>query len=207
MKKKYTETCYLIRENETNDKIEYFDFNLMKFTDSCDKSVPFSTIDAMTTLFDDENDFECYINPQDENNEFYNYNIMAKNGKNGNFKFYGVIWNDFKLNALSKVTDDKVDFSLPIVYSIFYEIISEIKNNGSAFALFVSSAKSNDRRLSDYSEKIIGVLASNTTSLSSRMLIDSFLDYKEIRALYLNYKAYQKRYESYQLQLKKLFSN
>ena len=132
---------------------------------------------------------------------------MAKNGKNGNFKFYGVIWNDFKLNALSKVTDDKVDFSLPIVYSIFYEIISEIKNNGSAFALFVSSAKSNDRRLSDYSEKIIGVLASNTTSLSSRMLIDSFLDYKEIRALYLNYKAYQKRYESYQLQLKKLFSN
>lgn len=49
MKKKYTETCYLIRENETNDKIEYFDFNLMKFTGSCDKSVPFSTIDAMTT--------------------------------------------------------------------------------------------------------------------------------------------------------------
>lgn len=206
-KEKCKEFCYLIRENETNNKIEYFDFNLMKFTNSCKNTVPFSTIDAMTTLFDDEKEFEFYFNEQGEDNKFYNYKIMFKFGINGDFKYCKVIWNDFKLNALSKITDNKVDFSLPIVYSVFDEIISEIKKNGSAFAFALSCAKSSEKKLSDYCEKLIGALACNPKSLSTEMLVDAFRDYRDMRALYLNYKGYQKRDESYKLQLKKLFSN
>ncbi len=207
MKKKCTETCYLIRENELDGKIEYFDFTSMKFNDSKLRSTTFSTIDAMTTLFDDERDFEFYINPTDESNITYNYKIMSRCDKKENYKYYNVIWNDYKLNALSKITDDRVDFSLPIVYSIFDEIISEIKKIGSGFALSIECSKSNDKRLNDYSKKLIGALASNKDALSTSVLVDAFSDYKEIRALYLNFKGYQNRNESYKLQLKKIFNN
>lgn len=207
MKKKKTgETCYFVRENEISGKIEYFDFASMRFTDSRVKNTTFSTIDAMTTLFDDESDFEFYINPSDESCEYYNYKIMARHDKKENYKYYNVIWNDYKLNALSKITDDKVDFSLPIVYSVFEEMISEIKKIGSGFALAIECNKSNDKRLSDYSKKLLGALASNRETLRTEMLVDAFSDYNEIRALYLNYKGYQNRNESYRLQLKKLFN-
>lgn len=203
-KKKNTETCYLVRENELGGKLEYFDIASMKFTELKVKSSNFSTIDAMTTLFDDERDFELYLNPLEENNNSYNYKIMYRYDKKDNYKFYNVIWNDYKLNALSKITEDRVDFSLPIVYGIFDEMISEIRKIGSGFAFSVECSKSNDKRLSDYSKKLIGALASNREALKTEMLIDSFLDYKEMRALYLNYKGYQKRDESYKLQLRKL---
>lgn len=206
-KKKSTETCYLVRENELGGKLEYFDIASMKFTESKVKSTNFSTIDAMTTLFDDESDFEFYLSPLEENNNSYSYKIMYRYDKKDNYKYYNVIWNDYKLNALSKITEDRVDFSLPIVYSIFDEMISEIRKIGSGFALSVECCKSNDKRLSDYSKKLIGALASNKETLKTEMLIEPFLNYKEMRALYLNYKGYQNRDESYKLQLRKFLSN
>ena len=180
----------LIREDIENEYLEFFDFESMSFVNKVTKGVDLSSIDALTTMFFDGNDLNNYIEKIDnEDNEYnYTYKIIYTTNKSKEEKVLKVIWDDSTLSSISKLADGKVDFVSDYNYMTFLAIIEEIKDTKSGLAKKIASSKKESYRLNDHNKKIIEVLASSKKEVPYKDLIEVFSDYKECRALYLNYK-------------------
>lgn len=179
----------LIREDIDNEYLEYFDFESMSFVNKVTKGVDLSSIDALTTMFTDGNELNNYIEKIDNDNEYnYTYKIIFTTNKSKEEKVLKVVWNDPTLSSISKLSDNKVDFVSDYNYMTFLAIIEEIKNNKSGLARKIASSKKESYRLSDYNKKIVEVVASSKKEVPFKDLLEVFSDYKECRALYLNYK-------------------
>ena len=179
----------LIREDIDNEYLEYFDFESMSFVNKITKGVELSSIDALTTMFFDGNDLNNYIEKIENDNEYnYTYKIIYTTNKSKEEKVLKIIWDDSTLNSISKLADGKVDFVSDYNYMTFLAIIDEIKDVKSGLARKIATSKKESYRLSDYNKKIIEVIASSKKEIPFKDLLDVFSDYKEYRALYLNFK-------------------
>ena len=199
----------LVREDIENEYIEYFDFETMSFVNKVTKGVDISTIDAMTTLFEDENGFVDYVSKvKDDNEYFFDYKIIYATNKTKEEKILKIIWNDSKLNSISKLADGKVDFVSDLNFNLFLNIIEEIKKKNGLTKRILTSKKESFK-LNDQNRKIVEIISGLKVDVPIKDLIEVFSDYKEYRALYLNYKYFLAEKEnSFQNQFnkrKKLF--
>ena len=195
----------LIREDIDNEYLEYFDFESMSFVNKITKGMDISSIDALTTMFLDGNDLNNYIEKLEDNEYNYTYKIIYTTNKTKEEKVLKVIWDDPTLSSISKLADGKVDFTSDHNYHTFIDIIEEIKNAKSGLARRIATSKKESYRLNDQNKKIVEVLASSKKDIPFKDLIDVFSDYKECRALYLNYKFNKIEMEnSYKNQLMKI---
>ena len=177
---------------------EYFDFETMDFSDKKGKGVQLSTIDALTTLFFDGQDLDNYLDKKtDIEREYgYRYYISYTSRKNDEEKTMEVVWNDPILNAISKITDNKIDLAHDNVYHFYVNALDEIKDPRSGLAMSILHSKKESTRLNDYQRGIVGVLASYTSTKRAPSEYDiarAFENYKDFRALYLGYKDYHTR--------------
>lgn len=179
----------LIREDVDNEYLEYFDFETMSFINKITKGVELSTIDALTTMFTDDKELNNYIEKVDSEYN-YTYKIIYTTSKKKEEKVLKVIWDDVTLSSISKLADGKVDFVSDYNYYVFLAIIDAIKNNKNGLVKRISSSKKESYRLSDQNRKIIEFIANSKEEIPFKALIEVFSDYKEYRALYLNFKYY-----------------
>lgn len=179
----------LIREDVDNEYLEYFDFETMSFINKITKGVELSTIDALTTMFTDDKELNNYIEKVDSEYN-YTYKIIYTTSKKKEEKVLKVIWDDVTLSSISKLADGKVDFVSDYNYYVFLAIIDAIKNNKNGLVKRISSSKKESYRLSDQNRKIIEFIANSKEEIPFKALIEVFSDYKEFRALYLNFKYY-----------------
>lgn len=180
----------LVREDIENEYIEYFDFETMSFVNKVTKGVDISTIDAMTTLFEDENGFVDYVSKvKDDNEYFFDYKIIYATNKTKEEKILKIIWNDSKLNSISKLADGKVDFVSDLNFNLFLNIIEEIKKKNGLTKRILTSKKESFK-LNDQNRKIVEIISGLKVDVPIKDLIEVFSDYKEYRALYLNYKYF-----------------
>ena len=179
----------LIREDVDNEYLEYFDFETMSFINKITKGVDLSTIDALTTMFIDDKELNNYIEKVDSEYN-YTYKIIYTTSKKKEEKVLKVIWDDVTLSSISKLADGKVDFVSDYNYYVFLAIIDAIKNNKNGLVKRISSSKKESYRLSDQNRKIIEFIANSKEEIPFKALIEVFSDYKEFRALYLNFKYY-----------------
>ena len=177
----------LIREDVDNEYLEYFDFETMSFINKITKGVELSTIDALTTMFTDDKELNNYIEKVDSEYN-YTYKIIYTTSKKKEEKVLKVIWDDVTLSSISKLADGKVDFVSDYNYYVFLAIIDAIKNNKNGLVKRISSSKKESYRLSDQNRKIIEFIANSKEEIPFKALIEVFSDYKEFRALYLNFK-------------------
>ena len=178
----------LIREDIENEYIEYFDFEKMAFVDKIAKSVDISTIDALTTLFSDQEELNDYLSVSKNNNDYnYKYKIIYKQNRKSEEKLFKCIWNDPSLSSISKLSDNKVDFTSESNYSLFLKIIEDIKNNQNGLVKRIVTSRKESFKLNKNNIKIIECIASGE-EIPLKDLMDIFSDYKEYRALYINYK-------------------
>lgn len=178
----------LVREDLDNENIEFFDFEAMRFVKNITKGVDLSSVDALTTMFVDGNDLSDYIDKINNEENNYTYKIIYTTSKTQEEKVLKVIWDDKVLNSISKLADDKVDFVSDYNYMTFLCIIEEIKNPKSGLVKRINSSRKESYRLSDNNKKIIDAMINSKENITLKDLIDVFSDYKEYRALYLNYK-------------------
>ena len=182
-----TGSYHLIREDIENEYIEYFDFENMEFTPKITKGVMLSTIDALTTMFLNENDLSNYTD-KIESEYKYTYKIIHKSFGKKEDKVLNVIWDDKKLSSISKISDSKVDFSSDYNFLILYDIINAIKDKKNGLVKAISSSKKESTKLNDRNKKIILDIANTNKEPLPKDLMEIFSDYNEFRALYLNYK-------------------
>lgn len=182
-----TGSYHLIREDIENEYIEYFDFENMEFTPKITKGVMLSTIDALTTMFLNENDLSNYID-KIESEYKYTYKIIHKSFGKREDKVLNVIWDDKKLSSISKISDFKVDFSSDYNFLILYDIINAIKDKKNGLVKAICSSKKESTKLNDRNKKIILDIANTNKEPLPKDLMEIFSDYNEFRALYLNYK-------------------
>lgn len=184
---KNTGSYFLVREDILNEYIEYFDFENMYFTSKLTKGVMLSTVDALTTMFNDEKELSDYI---DKISQEYNftYKILHKSFGKKEDKVLNVVWNDIYLSSLSKLADFKVDFTNDYNFQILYDIINAVKNKKNGLLKSITSSKKESTKLSDYNKKIIMEIVNTNKEPTPKDLMEIFSDYNEIRALYLNYK-------------------
>lgn len=192
------------RENIYNDDIEFFNFKTMDFEDARSEGVMLSTIDSMTTLFTDGDELERYLSKDSNKEHMYKYMIVYRNNKNEEDKELKPVWDDMKLNAISKISDGKINYDNSIMIEIAYEIFNEIKNPNSLLARRIVKERKNDYKLDDYNKKLIGALASSKRSPSINDLTEAFSSYKEFRTLYLNYKDNKNKNDDWKVTLRKL---
>ena len=198
----------LVREDIDNEHIEYFDFETMSFINKVTRGVALSTIDAMTTLFMDSSELSNYFDKV-ENDYTYTYKIIFTN-KNQEEKVLKIIWNDPTLSSFSKLADGEVDFTSDYNFNTFFGIIDEIKDVKNGLARRIATSKKESYRLSENNRKIVEVIASSKKEISPKDLMEIFSDYKECRALYLNYKynkvEQEKSFQSQILKIKKMLN-
>lgn len=182
----------LIREDIENEYLEYFDFDSMSFVNKVTKDVDLSSIDALTTLFENQEELSDYIDKVEEfHNEYnYSYKIIYTINKTKEEKVLKIVWNDPTLSSFSKLADGKVDFSNDKNYYTFLYIIESIKKCKNGLVKRIMTSKKESYRISDNNKKIIETLTNSKKEVSFKDLMDVFSDYKECRALYLNYKYY-----------------
>ena len=180
----------LVREDIDNEYVEFFDFESMSFVNKITKGVDISTIDSMTTLFVDENDFMNYFDKIKNNDEYnYKYKIIYTTNKSREEKVLKIVWDDARLNSISKLADGKVDFASDYNFSLFLEILEEIKKKN-GLTKRISTSKKESFKLNEQNRKIIEIISGLKVEVPIKDLIEVFSDYKEYRALYLNYKYY-----------------
>ena len=180
----------LIREDIDNEYLEYFDFETMSFVNKVTTGLDLSSIDALTTLFEDERELSNYIDKVEEfHNEYnYSYKIIYTTNKSKEEKVLKIVWNDPTLSSFSKLADGKVDFTSDKNYFTFLNIIESIKDTKNGLAKRIATSKKESYRLNEHNKKIVEVLASSKKEVPFKDLMEVFSDYKECRALYLNYK-------------------
>ncbi len=180
----------LIREDIENEYLEYFDFESMSFVNKVTKEVDLSSIDVLTTLFENQEELSNYIDKVEEFHSEYNYSykIIYTTNKTKEEKVLKVVWNDSTLSSFSKLADGKVDFTSEKNYYTFFNIIESIKDTKNGLSRKIATSKKESYRLSDHNRKIVEVLSSSKKEIPFKDLMEVFADYKECRALYLNYK-------------------
>jgi hypothetical protein len=176
---------YLIRINERTDEIDYFDFGLMDFSIKKGNIATLSSIDCLTTMFEDQDDFEEFIYRDLNTDHDYTYKIQYTN-KKGTVKYIPVVWNDYKLNALSKVANGRVDYSIEENYDSLSEIVERIKDVASGTARKIVTNKKEGFKISDDNKSIVEVIASSNKDVPFDAILKSFSIYTEARALYLS---------------------
>ncbi|MBR1386672.1 MAG: hypothetical protein IJ568_07575 [Bacilli bacterium] len=195
---------FLKRENIYKEEIEFFNFKTMDFEDKRNEGVMLSTIDSMTTLFSDGDELERYLSKDTRKEHMYKYIIVYRNNKNEEERELNPVWDDMKLNAISKISDGKINYDNNIMIELAEEIFDEIKKPNSLLARKIVKAKKNDLKLDDYNKKLVGALASSKRSPFIGDLTEAFSSYKEFRALYLNYKENQNKKDDWKEILRKL---
>ena len=188
------------RIGKDNHQKEFFNFDTMSYCRKKPNGVFLSTIDAMTTLFNDGNDLDDYIENEIGNYEYRISYIYKK-------KEYNLIpvWNDYKLNAISKTHNGNVDFKSEIPNSMMTVIFNEVMNPASGFALRVMKSKDNSYALEDNNKKLVGFLASTRNKSIIGNYVKTFSNYHEFRKMYLNYKEYEEDTNKLGTELKKFY--
>ncbi len=192
------ENYHLVRSNLNNANLDYFDFNEMCFTKERSNGVPLSTIDAVTTWFPDGEYFCNYLDRTDTIKQDYNYAFYIEQyrylkGIEGPHMY--VVWNDITLNAITKITDGRIDLVHEEVYHIFLDIVEELKNPQSALAEMLLTSERPETRLTDVSKSLVKDLSvSSVTGKQPTFyeMVDTFSPYDDFRALYLAYKENEK---------------
>lgn len=190
MAKTNSSIYYLIKVDNFTGDIEYFDFEMMDFSPEIVKPVPLSNIDALTTVFEDGQELDNYVSKTTRIDREYSYSfeIFYIPKKNSDFRYFNPVWNDSTLNSISKVSNGEVDFSNSKNYDTLFEIIDTIKRPESGLARKIIKSQREATRLTDKNKVIIGALASSNKQIEIETLEPIFSNYKEFRALYLNYK-------------------
>ena len=183
---------FLVRDK--NGIIDYFDFHKMRFSKYSSDGVSLSTIDSLTTWFPDGQYLCNFLDRTDVIKSNYDYKFYIKqiipNSKSPKPNMY-VVWEDSTLNAISKITDGKVDLFHENVYEIFLNMINEIKDQQSGLARILLTSNRPEFRLSKLNKDTVEVLASSSSTKKMPLfseLVKCFLPYNEFRALYLAYK-------------------
>ncbi len=202
-------TYYLIKEDLLDGSIEYFNFEEMDFSLEKGKGVSLPTIDAMTSLFSNGQELCNYLGKKDtlERDYPFRFYIAYMPLKKENERHLDAVFDDVTLNAISKITDGKIDYSHGNVYDKFIEMITAIKDARTGLAMRLTHSKKDSTRLSDYNKSIVGVLASSSSTHkepSLPELMETFSTYKEFRALYLAFKENNANTYTLASQVKKL---
>ena len=199
-------TYYLIKENIEEDKLEIFNFEIMDFAKMEKRGTALSTIDSMTSLFEDEKAFENYLKREeiDEEETEYDYKILYRDKRRKKDIYLPVIWNDMNISSLSRLANGTVDYTSENNFELINKIINEIKNVSNGLAKKIATSKKSATEISDNNKKIVTLIASSKKEVPFGTIIDAFRSYKEIRALYLNYKDREYELLDYKEMLKKL---
>ena len=180
---------YLIKENKNTNEVEYFNFETMDFSRNIFKGVALSTLDSLTSMFVDGREFEGFIKRKEVPDDYpYEYKIEYKDKRRKQDLYLPVIWNDMKINAMSKLADGYVDFSNWSNYELLFSIVDDIKDNTTGLAKRIASSKKDSTKVSDQNKKLVVVIASSRKEVPIGDILDAFKNYKEFRALYLGYK-------------------
>jgi hypothetical protein len=180
---------YLIKENKNTGEIEYFNFESMEFSRIIPKGVALSTLDSLTSLFVDGSEFESFVSKKDINDSNpYEYEIEYKDKRRKQDLYLPVVWNDMRISAMSKLADGYVDYSNWSNYELLFNIVDDIKDNTTGLAKRIASSKKDSTKISDQNKKLVVVIASSRKEVPIADILESFKNYKEFRALYLNYK-------------------
>lgn len=165
-----------------------------------------STIDSMTSLFEDEKAFENYLKKEeiDEEETEYDYKILYRDKRRKKDIYLPVIWNDMNISSLSRLANGTVDYTSENNFELINKIINEIKNVSNGLAKKIATSKKSATEISDNNKKIVTLIASSKKEVPFGTIIDAFRSYKEIRALYLNYKDREYELLDYKEMLKKL---
>lgn len=183
----------LIREDLDNDKIEFFDLETMSFVKNNTKGIDLPCIDVMTTSFDGPAHFTSYIDETKQSQHSYTYKIIYKALKKKESVILPVVWDDIPLNSFSKLSDGKVDFVQDYNYDNFFRIIDEVRDPKNGLARKIATAKKASLKMCKDNRKAIEALASSDKETPYRELMLAFSNYRECRALYLNYKEYKEQ--------------
>lgn len=190
---KKSQLFYLTRVKRDNLEKEYFHFDEMRFdSEKPKRGVKLSTIDAMTSLFDDENDFILYINRDSLEGNNYNYQIEYKLKPVSDPKTLDVVWNNPTISALSKISENKVDFTGTKQFDTLNSIMNELKDPESGFIMHIMKPDREDIRISDKARAIVNVLNISKDDNLFHDFIEQFKDYKDFRSLFLGYEEYKK---------------
>lgn len=175
-------TYYLIKENVEEDKIEIFNFEIMDFARVEKRGVALSTIDSLTSFFEDGKALERYLKKDevDDDEVEYEYKILCKNKREKEDIYLPVIWNDTNISSLSKLANGIVDYTSEYNFELMNKIIS------------------------DNNKKIVALIAHSDKEVPLAAILDAFKSYKEVRALYLNYRDNEMELLQYNQILKKL---
>lgn len=199
---------YLIKEDILTEQTEYFDFETMDFSTSKPGGVPLSTIDSLTTIFENGYELDSYVSKEKTKKIEYRFKIIYNLKRKVKEIELDPVWNDATLNAMSKTAEGHVDFTIDNNLFTLQEIQKEILNVSSGLARRINGSRKESTKLNETNKKIIGALASGSKLIHFGDLLTIFSDYKEFRALYLNYK--ENKINAYtntlQEQLKKLYS-
>jgi hypothetical protein len=180
---------YLIKENKNTNEIEYFNFESMEFSRIIPKGVALSTLDSLTSMFQDGIEFESFIKRKDIEEEYpYEYKIEYKDKRRKQDLYLSVIWNDMRISAMSKLADGCVDYSNWSNYELLFNIIDDVKDSSSGLAKRIASSKKDSTKISDQNKKLVVVIASSRKEVPIGDILNAFKSYKEFRALYLSYK-------------------
>ena len=189
--KKRSHLYQLVLENNSKKRKEYFHFDAMTFKkEKPKKGVKLSTIDALTTLFDDHEEMFDYLGILFEFEDI-KLSIEYKPRPNGEFRYLDVVWADKALSSLSKISEHGVDFTGSKQYDTIMEIIEEIKKEDTGFIMQLLNPDKEDIRISD---KARALVSAHSVSVDDRVvgsLIQHFKDYDDCRPLYLAYKEYK----------------
>ena len=201
--KNTVEKYYFIRENKVNHTIEYFDFESNRYTNKKVLAVSLSTIDSMTSYFDNPEELDDYFERENNNNsQQYKYMIIHSDKSNKNSLH--PIWGDYRISSLSRVSNENVDFTHDLNCSLLLEILEKIKDSSNGLAKRIVKSSDEETELCVYNKTLVAVLASSDKIPSIEVISQAFKPYKEFRALYLNYKKNIEKNTSFKDQLQKL---
>lgn len=192
MIKKNNNNYHLIKIDNITKEVEYFDFETMNFSKEPSKAYPLSSIDSLTTMFESGQELDDYLNKNSHFDREYScsFEIIYKGRKTGEIRSFQPVWNDSNLNSISKVCDGKVDFTNERNYDLLFTIIEMSSRPETGLALRIAKAKGEATRLSDQNKSLITAIASANKPLFRGEIQTVFSNYKEFRALYLNYKEH-----------------
>ena len=191
---------YFERIGKENHQKEFFNFDTMTYCKKKPEGVSLSTIDAMTTLFTDGKDLDDYIeNEIDE----YTYRISYIYKKEEHHLI--PVWDDMKLNAISKTHNFDVDFGATIPKNILLEIFDELVTSSSGFRSKMLKREDESHHLDYNSEKTVNLIAANRNRRLIEEFVKVFSNYHEFRKLYLNYRDYYENNYKLAEELQKVF--
>lgn len=185
---------------------EYFNFEgLRRFLPKdwvTTSGVKLAYIDALTSLFKDEDDFKCSV--RDGVKEGYKLNIVyVCNGSKAKFeRKLDPVFDDEELakiaeRALKKTGGTYIDTNDETTRRALVRMFREIQNRSSDFYYETINNNLVNLQISDHNKDKIEAFHNNTAYTEREfnrqyiLFSQAFKSYKEFRALYLNYKAYK----------------